>query len=174
MASKNCDKNVRLIEKFSLLEKTLYRTGFYGFIIIGAYGIYLQNIVWGIIYTAFVISGLRFGLLYFACSHCPYPYKYSDCLFAPFWLIKNQCKFRSNPMTALDKVVSAVIMAGFVLIPQYWLLKNYTILILFWIFCVLTIAGFPFYLCKRCRNFKCPLNLVNKELIKETELQSLI
>jgi hypothetical protein len=157
-------KYIKLIDKFSVAEKILARTGFYGFIIIGAYGIYSQSILWGIAYTLFVLLGSIFGLPYYFCSHCPYPYKYSDCLFTPFWLIARQQEFRPGQLTISDKICSAVIGAGLVLIPQYWLFKNHSVLILFWIFCALTLVSFPIYYCKRCRNFKCPFNSVSKEL----------
>lgn len=154
--------NVNLAERFSLFEKILMRMGFYGFIIIGAYGIYSESVPWGLLYTVFVIFGLSVLLSYCLCAHCPYPYKYSDCLFMPLALI-NKYKFRSRPMSTLDKIGFIVMMVGVVVIPQYWLLKNSTILIIFWIFYLPTFAGFLFYECRRCRHFDCPFNLARKE-----------
>jgi len=168
MSKQSCNKHGDLIETFNPLEKILLRVGFYGFMIIGAYGIYSNSIVWGLIYTGFVIFGSKFGLLYFLCSHCPYPYKHSDCLFVPSSLIKKQYEFRSDKMSVLDNIGFVAIMAGFIVIPQYWLFKNYTILILFWILCLPTLASFPFYLCRRCQHFDCPFNSVSDEIIKET------
>ena len=172
MLTQNSNEHVNLIERFTLLQKILMRLGFYGFMIVGAYGVYLESILWGLIYSGFVIFGLELGFLYFLCCHCPYPYNYSDCLFVPFWLVKKQYKFRSAPLSILDKIGFIAIMAGFVVIPQYWLLKNYTILILFWIFCLPTLASFPFYLCRRCQHFQCPGNLVSEELTKESGQRS--
>ena len=169
MSEQSCNNHCDLIERFKLLEKILVRIGFYGFMFVGAYGIYSKSILWGLIYTVFVILGLKFGLLYFLCSHCPYPYKYSDCLFVPFRLIEKQYEFRSNAMSVLDKIGFVAITAGFILIPQYWLFKNYTILILFWILCLPTLASFPFYLCRRCQHFDCPFNSVSEKLIKQSE-----
>lgn len=169
MLTQNCRQHVNLVERFTLLQKIFMRLGFYGFMIIGAYGIYLESILWGLIYSGFVIFGIKFGLSYFLCSHCPYPYKYSDCLFAPFWVFTKQYKFRSAPMSILDKTVFILAMAGFIVIPQYWLFKNYTILILFWIFCLPTIASLPFFWCRRCQHFHCCFNLVSQESIRESE-----
>ena len=168
MSEQSCNNHGELIERFNLLEKILLRVGFYGFMLVGTYGIYSRSIVWGLIYTGFVIFGLKFGLLYFLCSHCPYPYKHSDCLFVPFSLIKKQYEFRSDAISVLDKIGFVAITAGFIVIPQYWLLENYTILILFWILCLPTLAIFPFYLCRRCLHFDCPFNSVSEELIKES------
>ena len=167
MVTQHPRRNVNLADRFSLVEKILMRIGFYGVLIIGAYGIYLESITVGLIYTAFVIFGLSVLLSYCLCSHCPYPYKYSDCLFVPARLVKKSYKFRSGPMSILDKIGFIVMMVGVVVIPQYWLLENYAILIIFWVFCLPTFAGFVFYECRRCRHFGCPFNLVREELKKE-------
>ena len=164
MFPQNCNQHVHLVERFTLLHKIIMRLGFYGFMIIGAYGIYVESILWALIYSCFGILGLNFGFSYFLCSHCPYPYKYSDCLFLPFWIFTKQYKFRSAPMSVLDKTVFIFSMVGFILIPQYWLVKNYTILILFWIFCLPTIASLRLFWCRRCKNFHCCFNLVSEEL----------
>ena len=168
-AQKNYNGRTCLIEKFNLPQKLYIRTGFYGFMAVGTWGIYSQSIIYGLLYTGFVIAGLKFGLLNFICAHCPYPYKYSDCLFAPYRLITQQYEFRPDAMGASDKIGFVAIMAGFIIIPQYWLIRNHTLLVLFWVLCLPTLAGFPFHLCKRCRHFDCPLNSANKKLIKKQE-----
>jgi len=58
---------------------------------------------------------------------------------------------------------------AFIIIPQYWLFENYTILIRFWIFCLPPITSLPFFWCRRCQHFHCCFNLVSKELIRESE-----
>lgn len=161
----------KLIERFSLLEKTLMRLGFYGLMVIGAYGIFIESTLWGFIYVAFVMIGLNLGLLYFLCRRCPYPYKHSDCLFVPFWVVKKQHTFCSAPMGLGDKIGFLSIMAGFVVIPQYWLFQNVGVLILFWIFCLPTIGRFVFYLCRRCQHIQCPLNRVNEKAKTQGFLQ---
>ena len=163
MSAQQSGKHLDLIERFSLFEKLLMRVGFYGFIIVGACGIFLESTAWGLIYAGFVVLGLNFVVLYRFCSRCPYPFQYSDCLFIPAGLIKKKCKFRAEPMGTLDMIGSAVIMAGLGVIPQYWLLKNHVLLILFWIFCLPVLAALPLYFCRRCRHFKCPLNSARKE-----------
>jgi hypothetical protein len=168
MVSQHPRRNVSLADRFSLVEKILMRIGFSGVLIIGACGIYLENITLGIIYTAFIIFGQSVLLSYCLCSHCPYPNKYSDCLFVPARLIKKSYKFRSGPMSILEKIGFIIMIVGVVVIPQYWLLKNYVILAIFWVFCLPTYAGLVFYECKRCRHFVCPFNRVRKELNKKS------
>ena len=58
MLPQNRNQHVTLVERFPLLQKILMRVGFYGFMIIGAYGIYLESILWGLIYSGFVIFGI--------------------------------------------------------------------------------------------------------------------
>ncbi|MBN2030509.1 hypothetical protein JW824_09715 [bacterium] len=163
MDKQNLKNDTHLVDGFSLIEKILMRMGFYGFIFIGAYGIYSATLLWGLLYTGFVLFGLGFVFLYCLCAHCPYPYEYSDCLFLPAGLIKKLYKSRSEQMHILDKVGFLMVMGGLVIIPQYWLLKRDMLLILFWIFCLPTLARLLFYLCKRCRHFNCPLNRVVQE-----------
>lgn len=169
MLPKECKQHVGLIERFTLPQKILMRFGLYGFMVLGAYGIFLESTLWGLIYSVFVILGIEFGLSYFLCSHCPYPYKHSDCLFAPFWVFTKQYKFRPVPMSILDKTAFIVAMSGFVVIPQYWLSRNYAILILFWIFCLPTVASLPLFWCTRCKNNNCCFNLAGRKLIRESQ-----
>ena len=164
MSGQNYNQDIKSIDKFSLFEKIFMRIGFYGFIITGAYGIFSVNTLWAFIYIGFVLLGFAIGLLYSLCSHCPYPYKFSDCLFLPFGLVKKICHFRSASMNKLEKTSFIVVMIGLVAIPQYWLFKNYTILTIFWIFCLPTLAGLIFYFCKRCHHVSCPFNLSPKKV----------
>ena len=163
MVAKHIKQRITLTERFSLIHKMFMRTMFYGYIVIGAYGIYSESIFLGVFYSGFVIFGLFPLLLYCVCANCPYPYKCSDCLLLPFWLIKKLYKFRGLSMSITDKVGFIVTFAGLILIPQYWLLKNYTLLILFWIFCLPVLIIIPFYFCKRCQHFSCPFNLAKRE-----------
>ena len=161
----HCNQDCKLIDKFSLIQKVFMRLGLYGALIIGAYSIYVQSFMWGIIYTIFIILGI-FPFLACFCSHRPYPYEYSDCLFSPHEVVKSIFKYRPGPMNIIEKVVIILITAGLILIPQYWLFKNYTLLIIFWLFCALMVIPAPLYFCKRCRYFHCPLNMTKKEAME--------
>jgi hypothetical protein len=170
MCSQNGNGGVPLINRFTLTEKVLLRGGFYVFMIIGAVGIYMKSMMWGMIYTGFAIFGLLLGVLYSLCSHCPYPYVHSDCLFLPHKLIKKFFKYRPTPMSLSDKTGFMLIMIGLVAIPQYWLVSNVTLLILFWIACLPVLIIFPFHYCRRCRHFGCPFNSVNGATRKKNAL----
>ena len=164
MFSQHDQHSINVTGKFSLFEKIFMGIGFYAITIIGVFGIYMESVIWSLIYIGFLVLGFLVLLGYGLCSHCPHPYKYSDCLFPPLGqLFKKMYKYRPEPLTVIDKIAFFIIMGGIVVIPQYWLFKNYTILAIFWIFCVPTCAGLLLYECKKCQNLKCPFNLVKQE-----------
>lgn len=166
MYTKDCNQSRKLIEKFTPLQKFFMRLGLYCALIVGAYAIYIQSIIWGIIYTVFILLGI-FPFLSCFCSHCPYPYENSDCLFLPYKFIYTIYKFRPGPLNIMEKGTILLITAGLILIPQYWLFKDYILLIIFWIFCALVLIPAPLYFCRRCKYAHCPLNLTKRESIKE-------
>ena len=160
MPNQNSQQNTAVRMKFSLAEKILMGLGYYATVITGIYGTYLESITWGVAYTVFVIFGFSVLLGYCVCSYCPYIFpEYSDCLFPPFGrVVRKLYKFQPGPISSMDKTGFLIMMVGVVLIPQYCLLKNYTLLIIFWLFCLPTYAGLILYECKRCRHFDCIFN----------------
>ena len=74
-------------------------------------------------------------------------------------------------MTLLDRAAFVCIMIGLVAIPQYWLVSNVPLLVLFWIACLPVLAIFPCHYCRRCRHFGCPFNAVDASTRKEFPLQ---
>jgi len=72
MVAQDSQQYVNLIERFSLLEKILMRIGFYGFIIIGAYGIYSVSITWGHIHVLLSLDSFLSSFIVFALTaHTP-------------------------------------------------------------------------------------------------------
>lgn len=155
-----------LIDHFSLVEKVLMRLGLGGCTIMGAYVILSANILLGIIYIVLGILGLVV-VTRALCTRCPYPYQYSDCLFFPFKWIKKLYKFRPSPPNFWDKLAIIVGMGIIFLIPQYWLFKNKILFIIFWIVAIILLLRISVYLCKHCRNFNCPFNMVSEEMKNE-------
>ena len=68
MNTQGCNQDKKIIEKFTPIQKFFMRLGLYGALIVGGYGIYVQSIMWGLIYTAFIFLG-TFPLLSCFCSH---------------------------------------------------------------------------------------------------------
>lgn len=160
MSSHHSQECFNSSKKFSLSEKILMGAGFYASVVTGAYGICAQSIAWGLLYISFIIFGMFILLGYCVCAYCPYIHPgYSDCLFPPFGtVVRKLYKFRPGPISTLDKIGSLIMMVGVIAYPQYWLFKNYTILIIFWIFCLPTLMGFVFYECRRCQHHDCLFN----------------
>lgn len=155
--------NSRCFKTFSSRDKLLFQTGFYGFIIVGAFGISACVSVYaGAAYFAYSITGLFLGVLYFLCSHCPHVYTYNDCLFYPPAILKKLYKFKKNPMSLSDKAGFIGLMGSFIIIPNIWIWKNPVIMAVFWAFVLPTLLGLFFYVCRHCRNCSCPFNQVEK------------
>ncbi len=146
------------IDRFSLKERLLMRTGWFGFMAVGAYGIYQQNPLWAWFYVAYGFFGFALAVLPSLCAHCPYPYKRSTCLFMPPGLLKKFYPYRGPKLSTGDKWAAFSAMAGMVIIPHFWLVNNRPLLLLFWLIGLPVVAAFPMHYCARCRHFGCPMN----------------
>ena len=159
MTEKQCHEEEHS-KGFSMGEKIFMGIGIYCSVLIGAYGISLESVSWSILYLVFVLLGMVVLFGYGLCSHCPYIFEeYSDCLFPPWGRIYRKLyKYRGAKLTATDKGFFFGVMLGIPLIPQYWLVHNLSILILFWLFFLPTAGGFLFYECRKCKHLGCPIN----------------
>lgn len=149
-----------LIDRFSSKEKFLMRSGWLAFMIVGVFGIYRQNPLWAYLYAAWGILGFSLVVLPFLCAHCPYPYQLSTCLFLPPKLIQRLYAYRGPQVSTAEKIASGAALAGMVVIPQFWLVRDIPLLVLFWIVGVPSMAAFPLHYCSRCRHHGCPMNNV--------------
>lgn len=154
--------NNKCFKTFSFRDKLLFRFGFYGFIIMGTFGIsVLESVYMGMAYFAYSFAGLFLGVLYFLCSHCPHVYVYNDCLFYPPVILKKLYKFQRRPMNLVDKTGLLGFMGSFIILPNIWIWKNIIILSIFWTFAGPTLLGLFLYVCRHCRNSSCPFNQVS-------------
>ena len=151
-----------LIDCFSLTEKILLRIGWYGFLVVGTYAIYKQDPLWAWIYAAYAILGFALLVLPSLCAHCPYPYEFSTCLFLPPALLRRYYPYRGPGMSITGKVVALSTMTGMVLLPNFWLIHDIGLAVLFWLLALPMLAIFPLHYCARCRHFSCPLNKAQK------------
>jgi hypothetical protein len=67
-------------------------------------------------------------------------------------------------MSVAGKVGVFAAMAGMVIIPNFWLAADLSLLLLFWLVAMPTIAPFPMHYSKRYRNFDCPMNKVENRV----------
>jgi hypothetical protein len=151
-----------LIDRFSLMERILLRIGWYGFLLVGTYAIYKQDPLWALIYAVYAILGFALLVLPSLCTHCPYPYEFSTCLFLPPALLRKFYPYRGPRMSPTGKVVSVFTMAGMVILPNLWLIHDIRLAVLFWLLALPTLVVFPLHYCVRCRHFSCPLNKAPK------------
>lgn len=160
MEEKQCRREPDVSKGFTRTEKILMGIGFYGFVSIGVFGVFLESTIGGLVYVGFALVGILFLFGYGLCTHCPYIFEdYTDCLFPPWGTVyRTLYRFRGLTLSSLDKVLFLSMMIGIVVIPQYWLLKNPWVFGLFWLFCAPTAWGFIMYECRRCQHFSCPFN----------------
>jgi hypothetical protein len=147
-----------LIDKFAWYEKVLARLGVVALVGVGAWGMYLQSPVAAVVYL--VLAGVGGVLVIFEllCVYCPYPYQQNDCLFFPPQLLTRLTERRHGAISPTRKTLLALVGAGLVLIPQYWLWGNWALLAGFWVLVALIGLGFGLHFCRRCRHGQCPLN----------------
>ena len=147
-----------LIDRFSWKQKLLMRTGWFGFMAVGAWGIYLQDPLWALLYVSAGVAGFALVVLPCLCTHCPYPSRFSTCLFLPAGLVQRFYPYRGPQMTPAGKLAVAAVMVGMVAFPQLWLISHPGLLVLFWLLALPVIAAFPLHYCRRCRHTGCPMN----------------
>ena len=165
MSTQHCQKNETILKGFSLTEKILMGTGVYATIIAGAWGISLESVSWALVYLGFVLFSMAVLIGYANCTHCPYIWEeYTDCLFPPWGkLYRKIFKYRPGNFTRLDYVFFFIFFLGMPLFPQYWLLKNYYALVIFWLIYIPIALGFALHACRVCQHTVCPWNRAKKE-----------
>ncbi len=155
-----CEKCHVFPDGFTLLQKTHMRASFWGMLVLGALAIGLNQWWWGAVYLVYALFVLFYSVLWGMCSHCPFAYEYSDCLFYPYTWVTKRFAYRPYAMSLPDKLASMVPLASFVVIPQYWLYQSLWLAIAFWAMALSTIGSIIFHYCHHCRNIHCPLNTV--------------
>ena len=143
---------------FGRPEKILMRSGFYGFVLVGAWAIGRQDLTWATVYMAGAVIGLLLVVYLFLCRYCPYPFHYGDCLFFPHqWLaaVVRPPRGRMGWHHQLGFTLVMILLVGF---PQPWLLAEPKIMPVFWLLAGPTVAALPIYYCRRCRHRQCVFN----------------
>ena len=154
-----CKKKVELKNGFTWYEKLLMRGGLAALVGIGAFAIHRSDSLAAAGYLVFVALAGLVVMYDSICVYCPYPFKYSDCLFFPYQLVASVTKLRTSPIPAFRKAAAAVAFLGIVAIPQYWLWTQWALFGVFWTLTVMGGITVPLLICRRCRHRRCPLNL---------------
>lgn len=153
----DCGKALK--DGFTWYEKLSMRGGAAAMVAVGAFAIYQSSPVFAAGYLVFVaLAG--FVVLYDSlCVYCPYPFKYSDCLFVPYQLLTSVVTQRTGPISPFRNLLSALAFGGMVAIPQFWLWGNWSLFGIFWTLAVALGIAVPACFCRRCRHHRCPMNL---------------
>jgi hypothetical protein len=149
-----------LNDRFSLKEKFVMRIGWLGFTAVGAYGIYRIDPPWAILYAIWGLMAFALVVLPFLCAHCPYPYQLSTCLLLPPEWVRRAYTYRGPQIGTAEKIAAGAALGSMVVIPQFWLVRDIPLLLLFWVVAAPAIAVFPLHYCSRCRHHGCPMNKV--------------
>ena len=147
-----------LKDHFSWYEKLVARGCLAGAIITAGVGIARESKGVAVGYTVFVVLGGLLVVYDSFCVYCPYPFKFSDCLFYPYQLVARPARLRDGKIHWARQAVSAVVFGGIFAIPQYWLWGNWGLLAIFWGLTLPLILLLPLHLCRRCRHGRCPIS----------------
>ncbi|MFX1390099.1 MAG: hypothetical protein ACFE9Z_08565 [Promethearchaeota archaeon] len=170
--NKECNECI-IKEKLICHFKSKYLLSFLGF-----FAIFVITSVVGVIlagYGWFLLGWVGFWLFFFEfweirilCSHCPYYAENSKTLhcIANYGSIK-LWKYHPEPMNISEKIqliIGFIILVGY---PLFFLIlgNQFVFLITGIIELIIFFSFLKLRRCKRCLNFSCPLNNVEKELV---------
>jgi hypothetical protein len=145
-------------DRFFWHEKLIARACLAGAILTAGVAIYRENKSIAIGYVVFVALGALVVVYDSLCVYCPYPFKYSDCLFYPYQLVARLATMREGSIPRARHAVTVLVFGGMFAIPQYWLWGNWLLLAIFWGLTLPLALLMPLYLCRRCRHKGCLSN----------------
>jgi hypothetical protein len=121
---------------------------------IADYALFKISMLYGIMYTSVIVTGFLF-ISFFYCRKCSIR-KNCNHLFPG--LISGVVKYCEKPYKKSDLKITIFPILFMIGLPQYWLFHELILFIIFWF--LLAIAGIEInlYVCKTCRNVKCPLS----------------
>lgn len=128
------------------------------------YAIANYSMSWLIFYLGLCLaSGLV--ILRFYCTHCPHYTRESRTIRCMFmWGIPKFFASRPGYLSLLDKAVALLVPIILVVFPQYWLLQQPGLMLIF----ILSLIGFLSTVrkneCRRCIYFDCPVNKTPEDL----------
>ncbi len=131
-------------------------------IVIGIVAISFTSVVQALIYIAITI--FAFGcVVYFYCLKCPC--RLDSCGHVlPGKLTSLFPKRPSDTYLALDILATVIALAIIIFFPQYWLWKYKILFLVFWLLLLIGTAEILLFVCKECKNAKCPVNPKSKRI----------
>jgi len=159
-------KDLNSICTFTFKEKLYSQFTFNAGVLVGAYGLYLNNAILGISYLLYSYIGIMLLMRYTVCPRCPHLHEANDCV----QLHPSIAKIivspkRKGPLNIYEKILFVMVLYGILILPIYWIASNTIILILFLLFYGGQLLGLHLHFCRDCQNKSCIQNR-NKNLIK--------
>jgi hypothetical protein len=124
-------------------------------LLFGVYALMSDSVITGVIYMAVIAISIAV-ILYSYCSKC-------DCRLnscghiIPGKLTRFLPDRPDRGYNIFDYVGVLIPLAMMILIPQLSLWKNKILFSLFWGFLIIALIEIFFFVCKACRNEKCPI-----------------
>ncbi|MBN1412832.1 MAG: hypothetical protein JW969_18470 [Spirochaetales bacterium] len=161
-----CDVSGRLKCHFNGKQLAVFLGMVAPLFIIAGYSIFIFNPLFMILWIAFALSYFGFIEIRVMCSHCPH-YAEPGMKTLKCWANYGSpklWKYRPGPMSLMEKTVfitglAVIFLPPVLILPmlgQYLILVVYTALLIAWK------TGLRLLFCKRCINFACPFNAVDK------------
>ena len=121
------------------------------------WAIFLKSLLWSLVYLGLFIAWFPIMLLFF-CNRCAY---YEEtCFFYLSVLSRLVAKKREGSAPLAARIPFYLIGFLTVAMPQYWLVQDIPLLIIFWLATISFASGFVRNMCMHCRSLGCPLNCV--------------
>ena len=127
-------------------------------IIVGLLSVLNESFVMGSWYIVIIIIVPPI-IMYSYCGKCVCRSDSCRHIF-PGWLSQLLPPRKQGPYTFWDILWTSVALLSLLLFPQYWLWKNITFFIIFWISCLIALAEILLFVCKGCKNERCPIYAV--------------
>jgi len=141
---------------FTTTEKIVAAIPFSTSIIIGAYGLWQISWMLTVAYLFFAYGGILLMMRYTICPRCPHLLEGNDCLNLPPAIAKKIiASNRKGTLNFHENLLHKMVKYGILLIPIYWLMPNFYLLIPFVVTYFVGQAIFTFYFCKHCKNTYC-------------------
>ncbi len=149
--------------QFERHEKWIARLGFALLVLVGLVALYQKSPNSAFAYAVIVVVCSLLLVYDLLCPYCPYPYKYKTCLLYPHQLLTWVTRHRTRELGPVRRTLIFVAFGLLLLVPQYGLLGNWSLFVVFWLLGVLLGLLFFFSWCPQCYHRRCPFHRVSVE-----------
>ncbi len=155
-------KAIKAICTFTFGEKVYAQFTFNAGVIVGVYGLFLNNTSLGIAYLLYSYIGILLLIRYTVCPRCPHLHMANDCVQMPASIMKRIISSqRTGELNRYEKILFVMVLYGILVLPIYWLVAKPVLLVLFLGFFGSHLLGLHLHFCPNCQNKSCIQNRNN-------------